>query len=80
MFDLSIWRCSPALKEAAERIAVAEGRNAERVAEERKKRNYADFWVRGSLTCRGRRGSFCRHHPTPVSACQIQVAVFCFLS
>ena len=46
MFDLSIWRCSPALKEVAERIAGEENRHAERVAEERKKRNYADFWVR----------------------------------
>ena len=45
MFDLSIWRCSPALKEEAERVAAAENRNPERVAEERKNRNYADFWV-----------------------------------
>ncbi|EFJ49534.1 hypothetical protein VOLCADRAFT_59445 [Volvox carteri f. nagariensis] len=45
MFDLSIWRCSSELKELAERIAAAESREAARVAEERKKRNYADFWA-----------------------------------
>ncbi|GIL52665.1 hypothetical protein Vafri_8482 [Volvox africanus] len=45
MFDLSIWRCSSEMKELAERIAAAESREAARVAEERKKRNYADFWA-----------------------------------
>ncbi|PNH07125.1 Phosphoenolpyruvate carboxylase 1, partial [Tetrabaena socialis] len=45
MFDLSIWRCSAEMKELAERIASAENREAARVAEERKKRNYADFWA-----------------------------------
>ncbi len=45
MFDLSIWRCSPELKEFATRIASEEERDVARVSEERKKRNYADFWV-----------------------------------
>ncbi|GFR48761.1 hypothetical protein Agub_g10581 [Astrephomene gubernaculifera] len=45
MFDLSMWRCSPELKELAQRIAAAESRDAVRVAEERKRRNYADFWA-----------------------------------
>ncbi|KAJ9513857.1 hypothetical protein QJQ45_020938 [Haematococcus lacustris] len=50
MFDLSVWRCSPALKEYAERIAAAEERDVARVSEQRKKRNYADFWVPIPLT------------------------------
>ncbi len=33
------------LQELAERIASAESREVVRVAEERKKRNYADFWA-----------------------------------
>ncbi|PNW72303.1 hypothetical protein CHLRE_16g673852v5 [Chlamydomonas reinhardtii] len=45
MFDLSIWRCSPEMKELAERLAAAESRDAARVAEERKRRNYVDFWA-----------------------------------
>jgi hypothetical protein len=37
MFDLSIWRCSPALKAYAASIAKMEERDAARVAEERKR-------------------------------------------
>jgi phosphoenolpyruvate carboxylase len=47
MFDLSIWRCSRELKEYAARVVAAEERDVARVSEERKKRNYADFWVSG---------------------------------
>jgi len=50
MFDLSIWRCSPALKDYAQRVAAQEERDVARVSEERKKRNYADFWVPMPLT------------------------------
>lgn len=50
MFDLSIWRCSPELKEYAAGIATLEERDVARVSEERKKRNYADFWVPVPLT------------------------------
>ncbi|WIA14756.1 hypothetical protein OEZ85_003241 [Tetradesmus obliquus] len=46
MFDLSIWRCSPELKALARRLAArAVAADPGRVAEERKKRNYADFWT-----------------------------------
>jgi phosphoenolpyruvate carboxylase len=48
MFDLSIWRCSPELKAYASNLAAQEERDATRVAEERKRRNYADFWVGGA--------------------------------
>ncbi|GBF96435.1 phosphoenolpyruvate carboxylase [Raphidocelis subcapitata] len=46
MFDLSIWRCSPELKAFAKRLAAkSQGVDPMRVQEERKKRNYADFWT-----------------------------------
>lgn len=46
MFDLSMWRCSPELKALASRLAArALAADPQRVAEERKKRNYADFWT-----------------------------------
>lgn len=45
MFDLSVWRCSAEVKQLAERIAATEGRDATRVAEERKKRNYAGVHI-----------------------------------
>lgn len=45
MFDLSIWRCSSELKEYAQRLIDAEDKDVARVSEERKKRNYSDFWV-----------------------------------
>ncbi|KAI8473664.1 MAG: PEPCase 1 [Monoraphidium minutum] len=46
MFDLSIWRCSPELKAYAQKIlAKSQGLDPARVSEERKKRNYADFWT-----------------------------------
>jgi len=50
MFDLSIWRCSPQLKEYAQKVVAREERDVSRVSEERKKRNYADFWVPIPLT------------------------------
>eukprot|EP00877_Chromochloris_zofingiensis_P014491 jgi/Chrzof1/9296/UNPLg00263.t1_PEPC1[v5.2] len=46
MFDLSMWRCSPAMKAAAAKIvAKHQAMDPARVSEERKKRNYADFWM-----------------------------------
>lgn len=46
MFDLSIWRCSPELKALARRLAArAASADPGRIADERKKRNYADFWT-----------------------------------
>lgn len=50
MFDLSMWRCSPELREYAEGIAAREARDFVRISEERKKRNYADFWVPAAAT------------------------------
>jgi phosphoenolpyruvate carboxylase len=45
MFDLSMWRCSPALKKLAKDLAARHTMEPARIAEERKKRNYADFWT-----------------------------------
>eukprot|EP00879_Flechtneria_rotunda_P019395 GHRR01020372.1.p1 GENE.GHRR01020372.1~~GHRR01020372.1.p1 ORF type:complete len:416 (+),score=77.29 GHRR01020372.1:187-1434(+) len=46
MFDLSMWRCSPELKALATRLAArAIAADPNRIADERKKRNYADFWM-----------------------------------
>ena len=45
MFDLSMWRCSPELKAYAVKLASRQAGDAARVAEERKRRNYADFWT-----------------------------------
>lgn len=45
MFELSVWRCSNQLKAYATQIAAKEAHDPVRVAEERKKRNYADFWT-----------------------------------
>jgi len=50
MFDLSIWRCTAELTEHAAIVSAMEERDAARVAEERKRRNYADFWVPIPLT------------------------------
>ncbi len=41
---------NPGAQALAERIAGAESREAARVAEERKKRNYADFWCEDGQT------------------------------
>lgn len=46
MFDLSIWRCTPELKALAQGLAVrSQAAEPGRIADERKKRNYADFWT-----------------------------------
>lgn len=51
MFDLSIWRCSPQLKEYAQTLILTEDRDIARVSEERKKRQgmiryYVDTRIR----------------------------------
>lgn len=45
MFELSVWRCTPELKNLVNNIDRLDNRDPTRVAEERKKRNYADFWT-----------------------------------
>ncbi|MEW5318243.1 MAG: hypothetical protein WDW38_009481 [Sanguina aurantia] len=46
MFDLSMWRCTQELKDYANELAAEVLlRDSGLVAEERKKRNYADFWA-----------------------------------
>ncbi|KAK9814631.1 hypothetical protein WJX72_009042 [[Myrmecia] bisecta] len=44
MFDLSVWRCSDELKALAEQITAKQAPDAHVLVEERKKKNYADFW------------------------------------
>ncbi|KAG1677399.1 hypothetical protein FOA52_010779 [Chlamydomonas sp. UWO 241] len=50
MFELSMWRCSAQLKALADKISSAERLDYDRIAEERKRRNYADFWVPSAST------------------------------
>jgi len=45
MFDLSVWRCTPEVKALATQLSLAERGDPARIAEERKKRNYSDFWT-----------------------------------
>lgn len=44
MFELSIWRCDDNVKAVASRIVARQMPEAHLVAEERKRKNYAEFW------------------------------------
>lgn len=44
MYDLSVWRASGELKGRAEEVHARQSVMAAAVAEERKRKNYADFW------------------------------------
>ncbi|KAL0034136.1 hypothetical protein WJX79_011096 [Trebouxia sp. C0005] len=44
MFDLSTWRCNADLQALAEQINSKHTQDAHMLAEERKRKNYADFW------------------------------------
>lgn len=45
MFDLSVWRCSSELLALAQSVLKKQTLDAHILAEERKKKNYADFWA-----------------------------------
>lgn len=44
MFDLSIWRCNAELQALAEQVNAKQTQDSHMLAEERKRKNYADFW------------------------------------
>lgn len=50
MFELSIWRCTKELKSYAAQIVEQQNQDPVRLAEERKRRNYADFWTPMPIT------------------------------
>jgi len=50
MFELSMWRCNARVKEYAHKLMSTDDHHFGRIADERKRRNYADFWVPSMTT------------------------------